>query len=64
MPSSIENFFQDFEPMADHFCRLYGYGGFNIAKTPTFFAPRLAFLDMFDGVLAQACIRGGGYSLI
>ncbi|CAG7718899.1 unnamed protein product, partial [Allacma fusca] len=27
---------------------------------PTFFAPRIAMLDMFDGVFALANIRGGG----
>jgi prolyl oligopeptidase len=43
-----------------HFCCLYGYGGFNVAKMPTFFAPRIAMLEMFDGVFALANIRGGG----
>ncbi len=38
---------------------LFGYGGFNISKTPDFKIERLAFLEQ-GGVFAQACIRGGG----
>ena len=38
---------------------LYGYGGFNIAMTPTFGVSRVAWLEM-GGVYAQACLRGGG----
>lgn len=38
---------------------LYGYGGFNIALTPVFAINRLVWLEM-GGVLAVACLRGGG----
>ncbi|WP_299427372.1 prolyl oligopeptidase family serine peptidase [uncultured Meiothermus sp.] len=38
---------------------LYGYGGFNIALTPTFNPGRLVWLEQ-GGVFAQACLRGGG----
>ncbi len=38
---------------------LYGYGGFNIAMTPVFSISRLVWLEM-GGVLAIACLRGGG----
>jgi prolyl oligopeptidase len=37
---------------------LYGYGGFNIAVTPTFRLLHAAFLDA-GGVLVVACLRGG-----
>ncbi|GFR49589.1 hypothetical protein Agub_g11655, partial [Astrephomene gubernaculifera] len=39
---------------------LYGYGGFNIALTPGFSASRLAFMRGYNGVFAQANLRGGG----
>lgn len=39
-------------------CLLYGYGGFNIAIQPTFSITLLAFVDLFDGVLSFANIRG------
>lgn len=38
---------------------LFGYGGFNISKTPEFKAERLVFL-MNEGVFAMPCLRGGG----
>jgi len=38
---------------------LYGYGGFNISLSPMFAISRLVWLEM-GGVLAVACLRGGG----
>jgi prolyl oligopeptidase len=38
---------------------LYGYGGFNIPLTPVFSTSRLVWLEL-GGVLAWACLRGGG----
>ncbi len=38
---------------------LFGYGGFNISKTPEFKTERLVFLEQ-GGVFAMANIRGGG----
>ena len=38
---------------------LFGYGGFNISKTPEFKQERLVFLEQ-GGVFAMPCLRGGG----
>ena len=38
---------------------LYGYGGFNIALTPTFSVANLVWMEM-GGLFAQVCLRGGG----
>ncbi|HEY2272618.1 MAG TPA: prolyl oligopeptidase family serine peptidase [Jatrophihabitantaceae bacterium] len=38
---------------------LYGYGGFRIAMTPSFDATRFAYASA-GGVVAVACLRGGG----
>jgi prolyl oligopeptidase len=38
---------------------LFGYGGFNVSKTPEFKIERLVFLEN-GGVFAAPCIRGGG----
>ncbi len=38
---------------------LYGYGGFRIAMTPTFDPTRFAFASA-GGIVAVACLRGGG----
>ncbi len=38
---------------------LYGYGGFNIALTPGFSAPRMAWLEQ-GGAVAIVNLRGGG----
>jgi prolyl oligopeptidase len=43
----------------NHPTLLYGYGGFDIAMTPAFSISRLIWLEM-GGVLAIACLRGGG----
>lgn len=38
---------------------LFGYGGFNISKTPEFKPERLVFMER-GGIFAMPCIRGGG----
>lgn len=38
---------------------LFGYGGFNISKTPEFKIERLILLEQ-GGVFAMPCLRGGG----
>jgi prolyl oligopeptidase len=38
---------------------LFGYGGFNVALTPNFQVSRLAWFEQ-GGILAWACLRGGG----
>jgi len=38
---------------------MHGYGGFNIALTPSFFASRIVWLER-GGVFASANLRGGG----
>ena len=38
---------------------LFGYGGFNISKTPEFKPERMVFLEQ-GGIFAQPCLRGGG----
>jgi prolyl oligopeptidase len=48
----------DVTPTGDVPAMLYGYGGFNIAITPTFNAGRLVWVER-GGVLAVANLRGG-----
>ena len=38
---------------------LFGYGGFNISKTPEFKPERMIFLEQ-GGIFAMPCLRGGG----
>src|SRR6185503_15117723 len=50
---------KDLEPSAQTPTYLYGYGGFNIALTPSFTVPALVWMGM-GGVYAVANLRGGG----
>jgi prolyl oligopeptidase len=47
------------KPSGDTPTLLYGYGGFNIALTPTFSVAKLQWCEM-GGIYALANIRGGG----
>ncbi|MCW5851987.1 MAG: S9 family peptidase, partial [Anaerolineae bacterium] len=49
---------RDLQPDGQNPTLLYGYGGFNIALTPTFAVSNLVWLEM-GGVLAWANLRGG-----
>jgi prolyl oligopeptidase len=49
---------RDLTPDLSHPTLLWGYGGFNVAVTPTFMASRLWWLES-GGVLAIANLRGG-----
>lgn len=50
---------RDIEPNGDRQVLLYGYGGFDIAITPSFSVTFAAWLDQ-GGILAVANLRGGG----
>ena len=50
---------RDMEKNGNQPTLLYGYGGFNVAGSPTFRAQFMAWLEL-GGVLAEADIRGGG----
>jgi prolyl oligopeptidase len=47
------------QPSGDVPTLLYGYGGFNVAITPELYIPHLAWVE-HGGLLAVACLRGGG----
>jgi prolyl oligopeptidase len=49
----------DVTPTGDVPVLLYGYGGFNIPMTPSFSAVRAVWVER-GGLLAVACLRGGG----
>jgi prolyl oligopeptidase len=49
----------DVQPDGDVPTLLYGYGGFNIPQTPAFKLERLVWVER-GGLLAVACLRGGG----
>ena len=49
---------RDLQPDGQNPTWLYGYGGFNLAQTPTFKVGRLAWLEL-GGVVAVANLRGG-----
>ncbi len=46
------------QPSGDRPTLLYGYGGFDLAQTPTYAARVMTWLEM-GGLYALACIRGG-----
>ncbi|WP_266219786.1 prolyl oligopeptidase family serine peptidase [Paraliomyxa miuraensis] len=50
---------KDLKPSADTPTYLYGYGGFDIAITPSFSVPNLVWMEM-GGLYAVANLRGGG----
>ena len=50
---------RDVEPTGDVRTLLHAYGGFRIAQTPGFKAEWLAWMER-GGLLAVACLRGGG----
>ncbi len=50
---------KDYHPNGNMPTLLFGYGGFNISKTPEFKPERLAFLQE-GGLFAMANLRGGG----
>jgi prolyl oligopeptidase len=50
---------RDVAPDGDRPVLLYGYGGFDIALSPSFSVGHAAFVER-GGVLAVACLRGGG----
>jgi prolyl oligopeptidase len=50
---------RDVDPEGNIPTLLYGYGGFNIAQTPAFKVERLVWVER-GGLLAVACLRGGG----
>jgi prolyl oligopeptidase len=50
---------QDLAPTGEVPTLLYGYGGFGIPMSPSFTNPQLVFMER-GGLLAVACLRGGG----
>ncbi|MDP6039676.1 MAG: prolyl oligopeptidase family serine peptidase, partial [Candidatus Latescibacteria bacterium] len=50
---------KDVTPSVNTPVYLYGYGGFNIAQTPSFSIGNLVWMEM-GGIFAQASLRGGG----
>ncbi|MFP4510223.1 MAG: prolyl oligopeptidase family serine peptidase [Spirochaetaceae bacterium] len=50
---------KDLPLTGNHPTLLYGYGGFNVAIRPSFSVSRAVWLEQ-GGILAVACLRGGG----